>query len=102
MVFFGLILVFQTLGVVHSDLINCNDPVIGNHLCKVNKTMSNKVIKLFPDLFLSGTPLSVSSKLTIDSIPEFNENEGTITVNALLFVFWNDTRISIISDDPEW
>ena len=64
--------------------------------------MADKVIELFPDLFLSGTPLSVSSILKIDSIPEFNENEGTITINALLKVFWNDTRISIISDDPEW
>ena len=64
--------------------------------------MTDKVIELFPDLFLSGTPLSVSSILKIDSIPEFNENEGTITINALLKVEWNDTRISIISDDPDW
>ena len=102
MAFFWLILAFQRLVLVQSDLINCDDPVIGQHICKVNKTMTNKVIALSPDLFLSGTPLTVSSILTIDSIPEFNENEGTITVNALLFVSWNDTRISIISDDPDW
>ena len=102
MAFLWLILAFQTLAVVQSDWINCDEPVIGQHLCKMNKTMADKVIELFPDLFLSGTPLSVSSILKIDSIPEFNENEGTITINALLKVFWNDTRISIISDDLEW
>ena len=104
MAFVWLILAFQTLAAVQSDWINCDEPVnvIGLHLCKMNKTMTDKVIELFPDLFLSGTALSVSSTLKIDSIPEFNENEGTVTINALLKVEWNDTRISIISDDPDW
>ena len=45
--------------------------------------------------------MKISSKLAIDSIPEFNENEDTITINAMLKLFWNDTRITIKSDDPE-
>ena len=96
-----LILAFQTLAAVQSDLINCDQPIIGKQLCKVNKTMENKLIALWPDFFSSGTTLNVSSLLIIDSIPEFNENEETITVHAILKLVWNDTRIKFKSDDPD-
>ena len=100
MVFLWLIFAFQTIVAVQSDLISCDQPVIARQLCKMNKTMENVEIEEMPDfLFSSETPLSVSSILNFDSIPEFNENEGTITVNALLKVSWNDTRISFIPND---
>ena len=101
MAFKWLIFTYQTIATVQSDLISCDQPVIGKQLCKVNKTMGNKIIELWPDLFSYETPLNVSSLLTVDSIPEFNENEGTITVNAILKLVWNDTRIKFKSDDPE-
>ena len=101
MAFLWLIFAFQAIAAVKSDIINCDQPVIGRQICKVNKTMGNTVIELWPDLFLSGNPLNIASKLTIDSIPEFNENEGTITFNAILKLLWNDTRITFKSDDPD-
>ena len=101
MSFLWLILAFQTIVAGQSDLISCDQPVIGKQLCKVNKTMENKVIQVWPDLFDDfETPLKISSVLTIDSIPEFNENEGTITFNTMLKLVWNDTRITFKSDDP--
>ena len=101
MAFLWLIFTYQTIATVQSDLISCDhdQPVIGKQLCKVNKTMENKLIEVWPDDF--ETPLKISSVLTIDSIPELNENEGTITINALLKLLWNDTRITIKSDDPK-
>ena len=100
MVFLWLIFAFQTIATVQSDLISCDQPVIARQICKMNKTMENVEIEEMPDfLFSSETPLSVSSILNFESIPEFNENEGTITVNALLKVSWNDTRISFIPND---
>ena len=101
MVFLRLIFALKAIAAVQSELINCDQPVIGKQLCKVNKTMGNKIIELWPDLFSYETPLNVFSLLTVDSIPEFNENEGTITVNAILKLVWNDTRIKFKSDDPE-
>ena len=102
MAFLWLILTYQTFATVQSDLISCDQPVIGKQLCKVNKTMENKLIEVWPDLFDDfETPLKISSVLTIDSIPELNENEGTITINAMLKLVWNDTRITIKSDDPK-
>ena len=101
MVFLRLIFALKAIAAVRSELINCDQPVIGKQLCKVNKTMGNKIIELWPDLFSYETPLNVFSLLTVDSIPEFNENEGTITVNAILKLVWNDTRIKFKSDDPE-
>ena len=102
MSFLWLILAFPKFAAGQSDLISCNQPVVGKQLCKVNETMGNKLIVLWPDLFDDfGTPMKISSTLEIDSIPEFNENEGTITINAVLKLFWNDTKITIKSDDPE-
>ena len=100
MVFLWLIFAFQTIATVRSDLISCDQPVTVRQICKMNKTMENVAIEEMPDFsFSSETPLSVSSILNFDSIPEFNENEGTITVNDLLKVSWNDTRISFIPND---
>ena len=100
MVFLWLIFAFQTIATVQSDLISCDQLVIARQICKMNKTMENVEIEEMPDfLFSSETPLRVSSILNFESIPEFNENEGTITVNALLKVSWNDTRISFIPND---
>ena len=99
MAFLWLIFTYQTFATVQSDLISCDQPIIGKQLCKVNKTVENKLIELWPDDFEK--PLKISSVLTIDSIPELNENEGTITINARLKLVWNDTRITIKSDDPK-
>ena len=102
MAFLWLIFAYQTIATVQSDLISCDQPVIGKQLCKINKTMGNKLIEVWPDFFDDfETPLKISSVLTIDSIPEFNENEGTITFNLMLKLVWNDTRITIKSDDPK-
>ena len=98
MAFLWLIFTYQTFATVQSDLISCDQPIIGKQLCKVNKTVENKLIKVWPDDFEK--PLKISSVLTIDSIPELNENEGTITINARLKLVWNDTRITFKSDDP--
>ena len=98
MAFLWLIFTYQTFATVQSDLISCDQPIIGKQLCKVNKTVENKLIELWPDDFEK--PLKISSVLTIDSIPEFNENEGTITFNTMLKLVWNDTRITFKSDDP--
>ena len=102
MSFLWLILALSTFAAGQSDLISCNQPAVGKQLCKVNETMGNKLLVLWPDLFDDfGTPMKISSKLEVDSISELNENEGTITVNAMLKLFWNDTRITFKSDDPE-
>ena len=102
MSFLWLILALPTFAAGQSDLISCNQPVVGKQLCKVNETMGNKLIVLWPDLFDDfGTPMKISSKLEVDSISELNENEGTITINAMLKLVWNDTRITIKSDDPK-
>ena len=102
MSFLWLILALPTFAAGQSDLISCKQPVVGKQLCKVNETLGNKLIVLWPDLFDDfGTPMKISSKLEVDSISELNENEGTITINAILKLFWNDTRITFKSDDPE-
>ena len=102
MAFLWLILALQALASVKSDIIDCDQPGFGKQLCKVNRTMENQLIALWPDFFSLEPLLNLSSLLIIETIPEFNENEETITVHAILKLVWNDTRITIKSDDPDW
>ena len=38
--------------------------------------------------------------MTVFKISELDENENTITMNVLLSVVWNDTRITLETNDP--
>ena len=45
-------------------------------------------------------PLTVKETVVVYDIPEFHENEKTISISMELTVFWNDTRMKINSIDP--
>jgi hypothetical protein len=40
------------------------------------------------------------SSVTIFKIAELDENQNTITLNLLISALWNDTRITLETDDP--
>ena len=65
MVFLRLIFALKAIAAVQSELINCDQPVIGKQLCKVNKTMGNKIIELWPDLFSYETPLKHTLQISM-------------------------------------
>ena len=44
--------------------------------------------------------MNLSSSLTVFKIAELDENQNTITLNLLLSVVWNDTRVTLESNDP--
>ena len=87
--FFTTYLLFQP---IKAGFINCNEPnITKQQICKVNE-ISIKDLSSNPDFLLSPQLMELTPKVTINSIPEFNENDGTITINSLFKLIWNDTR----------
>ena len=80
---------------VQANFTNCKDVVKEHQICKVDENILEKYLKHPPNHLKQSGLIQVMSKLTIESVPEFNSQEGTISVNALLKLIWNDTRISI-------
>ena len=79
---------------IQAGFVHCDETVTERQICKTND-IPDTFLARWPDFHISEKLMVITSKLTIDSIPEFNEDEGTITLNILLKLLWNDTRISL-------
>ena len=77
-------------------LVKCNGTVTELQLC----SLANKYQKGVPPGCKGCKPMSLSSSLTVFKIAELDENQNTITLNLLLSVVWNDTRVTLESNDP--
>ena len=40
------------------------------------------------------------SSVTVFKIAELDENQNTLTLNLLLSIIWNDTRLTLETNDP--
>ena len=45
-------------------------------------------------------PLEMRSSITVFKIAELDEDQDTITLDLLLSVSWNDTRLTLETNDP--
>ena len=45
-------------------------------------------------------PLEMRSSVTVFKIAELDEDQNTITLDLLLSVSWNDTRLTLETNDP--
>ena len=55
------------------------------------------------DKSFSGTgdqPAVLNEKIVVYTIPEFNPIDKTVTIFMRLMTYWNDTRISLKTNDP--
>ena len=77
-------------------LVKCNGTVTELQLC----SLADKYQKGVPPGCKDCKPMSLSSSLTVFKIAELDENQNTITLNILLSVVWNDTRVTLESNDP--
>ena len=80
-------------------------PTLGLEFCSSNSNTDPKICFLKkdppfskPDKTQDNKPMTLGQSLTLYSIGDFDELESTITLNLLLAVFWNDSRLS--SDPP--
>ena len=76
-------------------LVKCNGTVKKLQLC----FLAEKYDKGTPFPCKGCDPLKVSTSVTVLKIAELDENKNTITLNALLSVWWNDTRITLETND---
>ena len=77
-------------------LVKCNGTVTELQLC----SLADKYQKGVPPGCKGCKPMNLSSSLTVFKIAELDENQNTITLNLLLSVVWNDTRVTLESNDP--
>ena len=77
-------------------------------LVKCNGTVAKLQLCFLPDKYDKGAPpgngvpepMKMNSSVTTFKIAELDENQNTITLNLLLSVIWNDTRITLETDNP--
>ena len=72
-------------------MVSCNETVIEPQICTLVSGYDDGV----PD-DLSGKRTMVKSSVTLYSLGELNEEQKSITLNVLLAMVWDDTRISLI------
>ena len=77
-------------------LIQCNKNATKEQLC----SLYDKYEKSRSDWKITGKPMSIKSSVTMLKIAELDQNKNTITLNVLLSIWWNDTRITIESNTP--
>ena len=75
-------------------LVKCNGTVTKLQLC----SLADEYQKGVPPGCKGCKPMSVSSSITVLKIAEMDENQNTITLNVLLSVVWNDTRLTLESN----
>ena len=72
-------------------LVQCNGTVTKLQLCSLeadyNARSTGKNTKT------NGYPLLLKTAVNVLKIAQFDENHNTITLNVLLSVIWNDTRL---------
>ena len=77
-------------------LINCNKNATKEQLC----SLYDRYEKSRSDWKITGKPMSIKSSVTMLKIAELDQNKNTITLNVLLSIWLNDTRITIESNTP--
>ena len=90
-----LLLMVSSLAFIQA-LIQCNKNATKEQLC----SLYDKYQKGKSDWTITGKPMSIKSSVTMLKIAELDQNKNTITLNILLSIFWNDTRITIESNTP--
>ena len=73
-------------------LVSCNDTVSKVQLCSVRPHSPSH-----PDIVTSGQKMILEMSLNLISVAEFNDDESTILINIIFGIFWNDTRISLLT-----
>ena len=90
-----LIHILTTCFNIVTSLVFCNETVAKLQICQLGEHDKGQP-PWKPD-----QPLRPLESMTIFSVAEFNEAQNTISLDILLSVWWNDTRITLKSNDPQ-
>ena len=57
--------------------------------------------KALPDRKSEKEPAYLDQLLKLSTVAEFDDKQSTLTLNFLLHVSWNDTRLGVKTGDPK-
>lgn len=97
LVFLGIFM--QVFGGI-SALSSCNEPVDALKLCTNHHQYDRGASPMY-QLSKTKQPTPIGSSLTILAVSEFSEDEGTVTLELLISVWWNDSRLSLKSAEND-
>ena len=90
--FFFIVLVFCPS--LCQAIVECNKTVTKLQLCSLKSDYNSRSI----GRNVGDNPLLVNTEVNVFKIAQLDENFNTITLNVLLSVIWNDTRIVLESN----
>ena len=77
-------------------LVKCNGTVSKLQLC----SLTDKYDKGVPQGCNDCGPIVLYPSVTVFKISEIDEQHNTITMNVLISAVWNDTRVTLETNDP--
>ena len=88
------LLVLQMLFHFGQTLFSCNETASKLQLCSLVSIYEKGKAAIVTD-YNNVTAARIDSSITLFSLDEFNEQQSTISLNVLLALWWNDTRLSL-------
>ena len=70
----------------------CNETVTKLQLCTKNSKYDRGTTGVYP--------MNLITSVTLISVSDFNEIKRTMTLNVLVAMVWNDTRLRLINESP--
>ena len=92
-----LIFVFFNIVNFCNGLFNCNETVSILQICKLDPFYAPGK----PAWNENDPPLQAEQIITIFNIVEFDVVQSTLTLNLILSISWNDSRLSLISSKDD-
>ena len=93
-----LILLSVLFSVGNTELISCNETVTKLRICSL---VPNYEQGMPPAPLMTKGPTVVSNSITLFSLAEFNEDQSSVSLTVLIAMVWNDTRITLKSNNPD-
>ena len=83
---------------VSQALISCNETVTSRpQICLVDQPNYKN---FWPD-WKNGQPMILNTSINLVSIAEFDDDDSTILLNLVVTISWNDTRVTLKSNNPQ-
>ena len=94
----SVLLLLQNLFHFGQPLASCDETVTALQLCNLLDTDYDRGQ---PDSVVHKSATRMNTSITLFSVTEMNEDQSTISMNVLLAMWWNDTRLSLIPKGPD-
>ena len=95
---FPILLILMLLPKSHAALVSCDQPVSKLRLCSL---VSDYDQGMPASASASSKPVEVVQSMTLFSVAEINYDQSTMTLNVLIALVWNDTRLSLKSSSSD-